>query len=837
MPIHGYPGNVITANPTAPTVSSASGVWTTEQQLINQSAGRWPMAATQISRSLRFNSADSAYLNRTPASAGNRRTFTMNYWLKRTELGIRQVLASAGTGTNAGHQIEFQSDNTLAIYSLAPGASVTLSTTQVFRDPSAWGMLTFAFDTTQATDTNRIKIYWNGTQITAFSSASYPAQNADLEFNNNVPQLIGRREISTALYCGLYLAEIVWVDGLALTPAYFGFNNSDTGVWTPRQYTGAYGTNGFYLNFSDNSGTTSTTLGKDTSGNGNNWTPNNFSVTAGAGNDSLVDSPTSYGTDTGVGGEVRGNYATLNPLQNGGVTLTNGNLDGTSASGWITTYATIGISTGKWYWEGTCTRSSANEALMGIVKAGATLSSYVGFDANGWCYYTSASSSLKINNASTSAYGAIYTTGDVIGVALDLDAGTLVFYKNGVSQGTAYSSLSGQFFPAISVISNSAWVMNFGQRAFAYTAPSGFKCLVSTNLPTPTIGTTSSTRADDYFVPFIWTGNGAATRSLTGVGFAPDMIWTKNRSTNVSNLIYDIIRGPSTAGASKALITNGLFAEGAANDNSSFGYLSAFDSDGFSVVNGSTPAYTNVSSELFIAWTWKASNSNVTNTNGTITSTIRANTTSGFSIVTYTGAGVNSTVGHGLGVAPSMIILKSRSQTSDWHVYHQSIGAANAIFLNGTNASTPQATAWNSTAPTSTVFSLGTSTNVNSSGSNYVAYCFAPISGFSAMGSYTGNGLADGPFVFVNHRPAFLLIKRTDTTSNWTLLDSQREGYNADNDQLFPNSASLETTTDLLDLLSNGFKLRATDASVNASGGTYVYISLASNPFKYSRAR
>ena len=184
-----------------------------------------------------------------------------------------------------------------------------------------------------------------------------------------------------------------------------------------------------------------------------------------------------------------------------------------------------------------------------------------------------------------------------------------------------------------------------------------------------------------------------------------------------------------------------------------------------------------------------------------------------------------------------MVIVKRRDTTGAWPVRHTSITAANSVYLNTDAASAAATTVWNSTTPTSTVFSIGTSTDVNANTGTYVAYCFAPISGFSTMSSYTGNGSTDGPFVFLNYRPAFLLVKRTDTTSNWTTLDFQREGYNVDNDPLFPNSTAAETTTDLADLLSNGFKLRTTDASVNASGGTYVYMSLAFNPFKYARAR
>jgi hypothetical protein len=290
------------------------------------------------------------------------------------------------------------------------------------------------------------------------------------------------------------MTEVNFIDGQALTPSSFGETNAQTGVWQPKAYSGSYGTNGFYLNFSDNSNTTAATLGKDYSGNGNNWTPNNFSVTAGAGNDSLVDSPTSYGTDTGVGGTVRGNYATLNPLAlKSAVTLTNGNLDGYSVGSTDICYATIGMSSGKWYWEVTCISGAY---MIGISKDVTPITDWQ--TTNGLAYY--GSNGQKYTNSAGAAYGATFTTGDVIGLALDMDAGTLVFYKNGTSQGTAFTGITGTYFASLqNPGANGTMSFNFGQRAFAYTAPSGFKALCTQNLPAGTI-TTSGT----------FTGNGSA---------------------------------------------------------------------------------------------------------------------------------------------------------------------------------------------------------------------------------------------------------------------------------------------------------------------------------------
>ena len=794
----------------------------------------------EVSRSLRFNSADTAYLNRTPASASNRKTWTWSGWVKRSKLGVAYtfLFGVSNSASNASwNGLTFGSNGVADTLGFQQWTSTYRTTTQVFRDAGGWLHIVCALDTTQATSADRVKLYVNGSQITAFSTSTDPTQNSDLVINSNVLHSLGR-DIQQSVNFDGYMTEINFVDGQALEPSSFGETDADTGVWNPKAYTGTYGTNGFYLKFADNSGTTSTTLGKDSSGNSNNWTPNNFSVTAGVGNDSLVDSPTSYGTDTGAGGEVRGNYATMNPLRPasyGAAILTNGSLNAAqNTTAYVSSTSTIGVSSGKWYWEVTC-------GVAGLVTSIGITSNLAanGFTTGIATYHYDGT---KYIGATNSAYGAAYTNNDVIGFALDLDAGTLVCYKNGASQGTLTSGLSGTYYAYTTLWGSNNVNFNFGQRPFVYTAPSGFKALCTQNLPTPTIGATSTTQANDYFDVSIWTGADTGTgRSISGLQFAPDLWWSKIRSDVYSHQLYDSVRG---GGPVKSLSSNDTAAEGSGN-SATYGYLSSFDPTGVTYTRGSAGsganpdgyAYYDQLSATYVAWAWRANGAGSTNTAGTITSTVSASTTSGFSIVTYTGTGANATVGHGLGVAPAMIIVKSRSVVVDWAVYHRSIGNTGAIFLNLTNTANTNIVFWNNTTPTSSVFNIGINVSVNQSADTYVAYAFAEIPGFSKFGSYTGNGSADGPFVFTDHRPAFLLVKRTDTTSNWTILDFQREGYNVDNDPLFPNLSNAEDTTDLADLLSSGFKLRSTDASVNASGGTYIYMSIASNPFKYARAR
>jgi hypothetical protein len=303
---------------------------------------------------------------------------------------------------------------------------------------------------------------------------------------------------------------------------------------------------------------------------------------------------------------------------------------------------------------------------------------------------------------------------------------------------------------------------------------------------------------------------------------------------------FDSVRG---AGGNKELGSNSTGAEGYAS-SSVYGYTSSFNSNGFTVTagtDGAIPnAYSNQSSLNYVAWQWKAGGTAVTNTAGTISSQVSANTTSGFSVVTYTGNGtLNATIGHGLGVAPSMVIIKNRGGANNWDIYHISNGAQK--YMDFTTAAVGSLSTIFPTTPTSSVVYLGTTGGQNTNGSNYVAYCWAPIAGYSAFGSYTGNGSAtSGTFVYLGFRPRFVMIKRTDSTSSWIMIDSSRDPYNLAGQGLQANSSAAELTPASsgypIDLLSNGFKLYET-GDPNVSGGTYIYACFAENPFKYSLAR
>lgn len=420
---------------------------------------------TLLTRSLRFRSSASAYLSRTPATAGNRRTFTWSAWVKRGSLTSYQRLFDAGASNDS---FFFYNNDTLKFW-LNGTAGADLQTTQVFRDPSAWYHIIIAVDTTQATSSNRLKLYINGVQVTSFSTAAYPTQNYDCVYYNTVVQHdISAYGSGTQPFDG-YMAEVNFIDGQALAPTAFGTVNS-YGVWQPITYGGSYGTNGFRLPFTNNASTT--TLGYDFSPQGNNWTTNNISVTAGSTYDSMTDVPT-------LTSATAANFATLNPLSNSSTnTLSNANLTYSIAAnqdGYPT--STIQFSADKYYWE--CTVTSTHN-LVGITLGTTGITTQLALA--GYGYY--AVTGNKYVNGTASAYGSSFTTGDVIGVAVDMTALTITFYKNNTSQGSI--SIAAGLYKIAGGNGNSGGVAsgsyNFGQRPFSYTPPTGYLALNTFNL-------------------------------------------------------------------------------------------------------------------------------------------------------------------------------------------------------------------------------------------------------------------------------------------------------------------------------------------------------------------
>jgi hypothetical protein len=750
--------------------------------------------------------------------------------VKRSKLGTLQyLLQSFGGGFYRG-ALYFETDDKL--YFSLGNTSSNIYTTAVFRDVSAWYHVVVKIDTTQATQAAGMKLYVNGVEQVVTNVGTYTQNDEGWINSTNAHQISG----TSSFYFDGYLADIYLLDGTATTPSTFAETDAITGQWMPKTPTGiSYGTNGFRLTFSDNSGTSATTLGKDSAGS-NNWTPNNFSVASGSGNDSLVDVPTNGAqTDTGAGGEVRGNYCTWNAVAGSGA-LANGNLDFSSSGNPHKRIGTIGVASGKWYFEAVCTTQASSFQGIGVGK-GTFISDSggVGGVSSSWGVLceTGVGNGYLYHNSSNAA-GDIGTinVNDVMMFALDVDAGKFwvglngTWYNSGSPSGgtnATWTGVTGELFPVISSGSGGAMFANFGQRPFAYTAPSGFKALNTANLPAPLV-----TKPNTVMDVKLYTGTGA-TQNITGLAFSPDLVWAKVRNTTGNHSLYDIVRG-----ATKRLASSTTSAEATFTNS-----LTSFDSGGFSL--GSNPdGDVNASGNTYAAWTWDAGSSTDTNnTAGTITPTgVRANATAGFSIVTYTGTGANATVGHGLGVAPQMIIVKTRSAGNSWKIYHSGLTSAayNLEFTTGAQLNEPQS--WNSTAPTSTVFSVGTQNSTNQSGATQVAYCFAPVVGYSSFGSYTGNGSTDGPCIYTGFRPRWVLIKASSTTGEWGICDSARDTYNVVSNVLLAESSGSDNPgLTLMDFTSNGFKLRNTNAVRNGSGQTYIYAAFAESPFNYARAR
>ncbi len=560
--------------------------------------------------------------------------------------------------------------------------------------------------------------------------------------------------------------------------------------------------------------------------------------TLGYESNSLKDSPTNGTASSGAdpGGSIVGNYATLNPLHSQGATFSEGNLRFlTSSIGKI--FATIGVSSGKWYWESQNLSSNSLSSLVnGVGLITGNTSTYGGGDPGDYAWLTrsnTGSPSSAYNNGVLTGYGNIAVPeAAIIGTAFDADTGKLEFFVNGVSQGVAWSNIpvgSQYVYAPITGDPNSSTDtdgrVNFGQQPFIYPAPAGYKSLNTANLPTATI--LDSRTAMDVK---LYTGNGG-TQSVGGFLFSPDLVWLKARNNSFVNGLFDTVRG-----VSRFLVSNNTNAELL---NEIDGYLSAFNSNGFTLSAGSNSSNTfNSVNGTQVAWCWDAGESTVTNNNGSRTSQVRANPTTGFSVATWSGSGSGSvTVGHGLNNTPQFFIVKDRSNARNWLVYHRGIGPTGGIQLNVRTQAAVDINYWNNTAPTSTVATIGVYGNESA---NYVGYFWAPVEGFSSFGSYTGNASAsDGPFIYTGFKVKWILFKNTASSAeDWWLHDTARNSYNVMTSLLLPNSSGAESTSTAhsVDALSNGFKIRTTAAGVNGTN-TIIYAAFAENPFSIARAR
>jgi hypothetical protein len=694
-----------------------------------------------------------------------------------------------------------------------------LVTTAQYRDPSAWYHLVIAYDSSLATSTDRIKMWINGVQITSFSTATYPAQNLDSQLANNTysqPADIGSFANGSRYFDG-YMAEVNFIDGQALTPSSFGQTDATTGVWVPKKYAGSYGTNGFYLKFADASAATAAAIGKDSSGNGNNWTPSGISVTSGTTFDQSLDTPT-------LG------YPVWSPIDKATVTVSEGNTAAVPAADVHAIRATMALpATGKWYWEVAVSALGYGTGL-GIADNASNLTANASspetrtYQFGSW--FNSFNGGVVQYGTNQNVLGATNWTAasqpaanDIIMIAVDMDNGSMWVGKNGTwfnSSGTAnpatntdprWTGLSGTtWFPYMSGYGSVTPVtcrINFGQRAFAYTPPSGFKALNTANLPTPSIKKSST-----YFDVTRRTGTGATT-SVSTLGFQPDWVWIKSRSNGTAHNLFN-----SVIGATKGIQTTGPNAQYTDTNT-----LTAFNANGYSLGSDASSRGVNINTNTYVDWAWKES------------------TTAGLDILSWTGDGTGArTINHALGVTPEFMMLRG-TDARVWACWFNSMtSAAYYMDLGTAAAEAVDTTMFDSTSPTSTTFRVGSYNNINAVA--YVGYFFSSIAGFSQIGSYTGNASTDGPFVWCGFRPKFVMVKAVNVATGW-FMSNPSNSANEVILRVFSDSTAQElSNTYGLDLLSNGFKVRApTGYSLNNSGNKYAFIAYAENPFKYARAR
>ena len=786
-----------------------------------------------IERSLRFNQADSAHLSRTLSSEGNKRLWTWSGWLKMGKKpdGQRFIFSQRTSSSNQCN-IQYSTDGKFRFES--GGGKGNAFTTGLFRDPHAWYHLIVTLDSDNSTAADRIIIYVNG--VRQDLDISPTISTGDHGINNNNAQVIGREADTNSLEYDGYMAEIHFIDGARKQPSDFAETDSTTGEYKPIKYSGTYGSQGWYYNFSDNSNNTASTLGKDYSGNGNNTTPGNISVSSGHGNDSVEDSPTN-------------NWCTLTPLlgrTRSDATFSEGNLKVVTGSGAGNIGSSFAVASGKWYAEFKCTAKSSVHFMIGVASVygfdGQRQGNESQYDGYGLAYLggdSSPTGNKMTDGGGSSSYGAAYNTGDIIGVKLDMDNNTVDFAKNNSYQGSlSISTTKGDTQNNFFVFAmgggqggtNQTFEANFGQSGFTYTPPTNFLALNSNNLAKSTIQ-----KGKKYMDVLTYSGTGSQ-QAISGLDFAPDWVWVKRRNASNFHIIANTVLG-----ANNYLVSNTADAESVGGGSQ---LINGFNSDGFDV---GTEQAVNNSSGTYVSWNWDAGSSTVTNNNGSISSQVRALPEAGFSIVTYSGNGSSgATVGHGLGVTPASIIIKCRSNADNWMVYHQQMNNGSSpedfyMELNESDAKKDDSRMMNDTAPTSTVFSLRNDGSTNSSGRTYVAYVFAEIAGYSKFGMYKGTGgTDDNACVFCGFRPRWILLKKTTGGETWCLIDTARDINNVGGAKLAPNNSNSESTVtggDRCDIYSSGFKPRDGAGQFGENNADYVYWAFAENPFKIARAR
>ena len=717
-----------------------------------------------IPYSLMLDSGSSQYLSRTFGAPTTQNTFTAFGWAKRGKQGVAQNLLGVSTNNSIG----FNAGDALVV-TLA--GSATITTTALFRDPTAWYFWLYR----QTTGAAYLEV--NGVQVGTSATVS-------AVFNTAVAHQFGAA--NTAGYLDDYNALVGWVDGQTLPSSNFGRTSADTGQWVNKTYTGTYGNNGFKLEFNDPTFATYG-MGKDTSGNNNHWTPQGGISSA----NQYTDTPTC-------------NYPVCNALLPSIPTLKKGNTSLYNASGvWLGAQCTMPISSGKWEAQANWTNGAGNYFALGVT-AEATNPTYPGVDATSWGIWgVNTQINSVTNGTSTNNTPGTYTTADTIRCAVDFDAGKIWLGLNttwlgGGSPSTGTSptytfTANTKLSFMVAALSNEV-VLNCGQRPLGQAISTGFKALNTANLPTPAI-----LKPALHFQALLDTG--ANIKTNLAVLFTYYLDWIKDRANSNNHQLIDTVRG------SAAVLQSNMTAV--------------------------ETTYTQPTGSS-VGWAWKMGGAAVTNNAGSISSQVSANQLAGQSVVTYTGTGANATVGHGLLKAPELVTVKNRNGSNWWRVRHESLAAGKYLYLNATNAEATDSV-WLSNSTSVFNLAGSNSAEFNGSTLTYVAYCFHSVEGYSKIGSATGNASADGMYIATGGKSRFFLIKCSSTTGPWYIFDSARSTINVVGEQLYPNTAAAESVVATMDFDAGGVKFRLAGDPNAAQTYVYYTAFEASQKFATAR--
>ena len=805
-----------------------------------------PVDTIDISNSLLFEDGDTPYYTKTfSTTPTDSQKGTISLWLKRGNIGIDSQIFSV-TDSNVAHYFRFNVANTLTFYldqSAAGSDELILTTTRKIQDTSYWHHIHVKMDMTQASNSDKLKMWIDGVLVPDTPSQTGSAMTAIRIFKNGVSHSIGRYDYNNSQYFDGYFAEFHAVDGTAYDPTEFGAFDAN-GIWIPQTPSVTYGNNGFYLDFSDNSSTT--TLGADSSGNGNDWTPNGSLATT----DQVSDSPTD-------------NFMTLNPGDTqetgGSLSFSEGNLrvNHDTDAHWNRVNGSFPFTNGKWYYEfqiKTVPTGTSTNWAVGFREFGHSLyySMNDGFeDVGDYIYWVDASTAKIVadqdrDDGSTSGITAAVAD-DYINIAIEKTDGNIKAWfgingtwfnsgnpATGANPAVDNDSNAKSLIPAVAFYAypgstNGNGIFNFGQKTFNNTIPSGFTGISENNIT-----------VDDQNLE------------------SPDWVWIKNRDNADNHYLYDTVRG----------VIKTLHSDPDTNpiEFDSPNALVNFNKNGFTV---GSDGGVNRSAQDYVAWCWNfggapsvTNSGGATPTNGSImidgtasTTTLATadiypdkasvNSVSKGGVMTYTSNSstvTGDTIANPFGFTPDvMFIKKLTGSAQDWGVYHKSIGNTGGVLLNESGGTISSVEWWNNTSPTSSLITIGRYGYVNNADIQHVCYAFSEVEGFSKFGSYYGNSSADGPFIFTGFRPALIIIKALDVADTWVMFDSGRDPFNVDIPaSLYPSLANGDdrASSREIEWFSNGFKVAGTDTSVNGTTSQrLVYFAWAEQPFKYANAR